>query len=96
MRLSANPNFNFRKHRRADQCLPLPCEQFLCLLAIIDYPLSNRHELGSRYSTPLHRHTLVVEVAAAAQLAPRKEVRFLIPGRDSRLADLLLSQRSRA
>ena len=44
----------------------------------------------------IHRHTLVVEVvhqvAAAAQLAPRKEVRFLIPGRDSRPADVLLPQ----
>ena len=34
----------------------------------------------------IHRHTLLVDVvhqvAAAAQLAPRKEVRFLIPGRD--------------
>ena len=38
----------------------------------------------------IHRHTLLVDVvhqvAAAAQLAPRKEVRFLIPGRDSRPA----------
>ncbi len=31
-------------------------------------------------------------MAAAAQLAPRKEVRFLIPGRDSRPADVLLPQ----
>ena len=44
----------------------------------------------------IHRHTLLVDVvhqvAAAAQLAPRKEVRFLIPGRDSRPADVLLPQ----
>ena len=44
----------------------------------------------------IHRRTLVVEVmhqvAAGAQLAPRKEVRFLIPGRDSRPADVLLPQ----
>ena len=44
----------------------------------------------------IHRHTLLVDVvhqvAAAAQLTPRKEVRFLIPGRDSRPADVLLPQ----
>ena len=43
----------------------------------------------------IHRYTLLVEtvhqVAAANQLAPRKEVRFLIP-RDSRPADVLLPQ----
>ena len=32
------------------------------------------------------------QVAAAAQLAPRKELRFLIPDRDSRPADVLIPQ----
>ena len=45
---------------------------------------------GERISRHNHLRDHLHDVAAAAGLGPRKEVRFLIPGNDSRPADVLL------